>query len=115
MVQDGTVVTTVLMRKLDGRARSQKLARIDVVELHLLFAMPVPTLAIHLPVIPSIPITISLPKSRNFLLLGEWRLLVVRVQVSPSVDVRETNKGSTFDLGQGHSECQQSDNMTGTK
>jgi hypothetical protein len=98
MVQNGTVVTTVLMRKLDSGARSQILARIDMVELHLLFALPVPTPANNLPVIPSISITISFSKSGNFLLLREWRTISVRVQVFHSVHVRETNKGSTFNL-----------------
>ena len=103
MVQNGAVVTTVLMRKFDSGARSQKLARIDMLELHLFFALPVPTLASHFPVIPGISITISLSKRGNFLLLREWRTFSVRVQVFHSVDVRETNKGSTFNLGQGHS------------
>lgn len=102
MVQNGTVVTTILMRKLDSGACSQKLARVEVVELHLIFALPVLTPANHLPVVPSISITISLSKRGNFLLPREWRIFSVRVQVFHSVDVRETNKGSTLDLGQGN-------------
>jgi hypothetical protein len=78
--------------------------------------VPVPTLANNLPVIPSISITVSLSKSGNFLLLREWRIISVRVQVFHGVDVRETNKGSAYDLG--HNDIENgnnADNMTATK
>jgi hypothetical protein len=91
MIQNRTVVSTILMSKLDSRGGSQVLSRIGMLKLHHLFSLPVRSLANNSPIISTISIHLSISKATHFLLSRQGRLHFVRMQILEGFQMRKSN------------------------
>ena len=81
VVQNGTIVPTVLVGKLDGRGGSEVLATIHMLKLNHFVSHPMLGITDNSPIVTIIALHITRSKARNFLLSRQWALDIVRVQV----------------------------------
>ena len=97
MIHNGTAMSTILMTKFDRGGRSQEMTRIDMLKADHGGSFPILSIAHHLPIIAIVTCSISFSVGRYLLLLGQWGSDIVRMQVSKSFKMSQSNDLSTLD------------------
>mmetsp|Transcript_2888 Transcript_2888/g.6811 ORF Transcript_2888/g.6811 Transcript_2888/m.6811 type:complete len:256 (+) Transcript_2888:193-960(+) len=99
VVQNGTVVSAVLVVEFYGGTRAEELARIQVLKMNLGLTSPVlwAWSADDLPVVSVVSMAVSVSKTADLLLSAQWRFHLVRVQIDHGFQVCQADDFPALD------------------